>query len=599
MWFRRDLRVRDNTALHEAANAATRGVVATFVLCPEQWRKHDDAPAKVEFWLRNLQELKSALSRLNIPLVVVQAPRASSVPALLVSLAERTKCDALYFNCEYEFDERQRDDSVAEAFRARGLAIHSRHDHVLFEPGSIRTQADRPYSVFTPFKRNALRRVAEQDLAVLPVPPKQAEIEVASTSVPIAIDGFKSPVDPSQWPAGEDAALKQLRLFCGSGIDEYAHARDFPALDGTSRLSPYLSAGILSPRQCLAAAVRLRRSTSVSKPGAGASTWVDELLWREFYHHVVALFPRVSMGRAFRPETDRIRWRDDPECFERWTQGQTGVPIVDAAMRQPSTVGWMHNRLRMISAMYLSKDLFIDWRLGEQHFMRHLVDGDLAANNGGWQWCASTGCDAAPYFRVFNPVTQSERFDRQGEFLRAWLPELAHVQGKAIHDPGRLAANVRKHLSYPMPMVDRTATKQRVMAAFRSVSGHARSNIVASPWPTPTQSDATPRLASRRSISCTSVAASRAPLAPSGWPIAIAPPFTFTRASSNFSSRMHATACAANASLISKRSIASTPTPARAMSLLMAGTGPIPICAGSTPADALGPTKASARRPKD
>ncbi len=483
VWFRRDLRVRDNTALYEAANAATRGLVAAFVICPEQWRNHDDAPVKVDFWLRNLKELKSALAHRNIPLVVVDAPTESAVPTALAALAERAQCDSLYFNCEYEVNERRRDERVTEAFRAKGLAVHARHDHVLFEPGSIRTQGDLPYSVFTPFKKNALRRIAEQDLSVLPAPRKQPEIDVASTAVPATIEGFRSSVDPGQWPAGEDAALKRLRSFCKSGIDGYAQARDFPALDGTSQLSPYLSAGVLSPRQCLAAALeRAREGTpGATRDRSGPSTWVDELLWREFYHHVTALFPRVSMGRAFRTATEGIRWSNDQMHYERWCQGQTGIPIVDAAMRQLMAIGWMHNRLRMVTAMYLTKDLFIDWRLGERHFMQHLVDGDLASNNGGWQWCASTGCDAAPYFRVFNPIAQSERFDRQGDFLRAWLPELAHLKGKDIHDPSRLAANRRQELSYPKSMVDRAATKPRVMAAFRAAAGHARSNIVASP----------------------------------------------------------------------------------------------------------------------
>lgn len=507
VWLRRDLRARDNTALYEAANAASRGLVATFVICPEQWRSHNDAPAKVDFWLRNLHELKSALARRNVPLVVVDAPESSAIPALLVSLARRAECDALYFNCEYEVNERRRDERVTEAFRAEDIAVHARHDHVLFEPGSIRTQGDLPYSVFTPFKKNALRRIAEQDLSVLPLPRKQPEIDVASTPLPSSIEGFQSSVDPSHWPAGEDAALKRLRSFCSTGMDGYARARDFPALDGTSQLSPYLGAGVLSPRQCLAAALEQarevapgttraratgatpKRATGATPDGApsatpersGPSVWIDELLWREFYHHVTALFPRVSMGRAFRTATERIRWRDAPEHFERWCQGQTGVPIVDAAMHQLKTIGWMHNRLRMVTAMYLTKDLFIDWRLGELHFMQHLVDGDLASNNGGWQWCASTGCDAAPYFRVFNPIAQSERFDRQGDFLRAWLPELAHLKGKDIHDPSRLAASRRKDLAYPKPMVDRAATKPRVVAAFRAAACHARSNSVASP----------------------------------------------------------------------------------------------------------------------
>ena len=236
-----------------------------------------------------------------------------------------------------------------------------------------------------------------------------------------------------------------------------------PAVDGTSTLSPYLAAGVLSPRQCLRAAVEANRGRAGSGK-MGVTTWISELIWREFYRHIVIGFPRVGMNRPFRLETDRLPWRYDEGQFQAWCAGRTGVPIVDAGMRQLAETGWMHNRVRMITAMFLAKDLFIDWRWGERHFMRHLVDGDFASNNGGWQWSASTGTDAAPYFRIFNPFRQSRRFDPKGDYLRRFVPELASVSAGEIHEPHR---NVSLRTDYPTPIVDHANARKQAIEAFR------------------------------------------------------------------------------------------------------------------------------------
>ncbi|HVZ92911.1 MAG TPA: deoxyribodipyrimidine photo-lyase [Phycisphaerales bacterium] len=473
VWFRRDLRTRDNTALHEAARAATRGVVGTFVICPEQWRNHDDAPVKIHFWLRNLRALSISLSRLNIPLVIVHAERASEIPERLLALARASRCDSLFWNHEYEVDEQRRDAGVFQRLHSAGMSVKGFHDHVLLDPESIRTDEGRCYSVFTPFKRRVIQRLMERTPEVLPEPAVQPVIEVQPTPIPDRVDGFDSPVDPSHWPAGEQAALGRLAEFCKRRVVAYRDDRDAPAIDGTSRLSPYLGAGVLSPRQCLAAARRANSGRLDGlKPGTdGPAQWISELIWREFYQHIVVGFPRVCMSRPFKPHTERIRWAENAEHFKRWCEGRTGVPIVDAGMRQLNAIGWMHNRLRMIVAMYLTKDLFLDWRLGERYFMRHLVDGDLGSNNGGWQWSASTGCDAAPYFRIFNPITQSEKVDPSGEFIRRWVPELAGVQGKAIHDPSRLGMLGRLRSEYSEPLVAREGVRERVIRAFRALDG--------------------------------------------------------------------------------------------------------------------------------
>lgn len=472
VWIRRDQRVEDQTALYEACRAASAGVIAVYVICTQEWRNHDDAPAKIEFWLRNLRALSAALARLNIPLLLIESERTNRIAPDLLGLAREHDCGALYFNHEYEVNERARDEAVTRHFEKAGLSVRAFHDHVVFDPASIRTGEGGFYSVFTPFKRAFLRRVEEDGLRALPGLKKQAAMPVAPSAVPERSAGFESAVDAALWPGGEKEARARLERFCRERIDGYKDDRDAPALDATSRLSAYLNAGVISPRQCLIAARAANHGAlDDAKPGAaGPATWISEVIWREFYQHVLVGFPRVSMGRAFRPATDRIVWSENAEHLERWREGRTGVPIVDAAMNQLAQTGWMHNRLRMIVAMYLTKDLFLNWREGERHFMRNLVDGDLGSNNGGWQWSASTGTDAAPYFRIFNPISQSKRCDPQGAFIKRWLPVLRGLEGEALHDPSLLPPLARSALDYPPPMVDRAGVKERVVAAFKGIS---------------------------------------------------------------------------------------------------------------------------------
>lgn len=281
--------------------------------------------------------------------------------------------------------------------------------------------------------------------------------------------GFAPPSEALRqlWPAGEDEALQRLQRFADEQLEWYDQQRDFPVVPGTSQLSAYLAAGVISPRQCLHAAMTINRGEFASG-NPGAVCWISELLWREFYKHILVGYPRVSMGRAFRRETEALAWRHAPEELAAWQEGRTGLPIIDAAMRQLRDTGWMHNRLRMIVAMFLTKNLLIDWREGERWFMRHLIDGDLAANNGGWQWSASTGTDAAPYFRIFNPLSQSAKFDPEGRFLRHWLPELASLNKRDIHNPDALGG-LFGVAGYPRPMVDLSKSRERALAAFKNL----------------------------------------------------------------------------------------------------------------------------------
>lgn len=470
VWMRRDLRMADNMALHHAAAWASDGVIAAFVASPAEWKSHHDAGVKVDFWLRNLRELSDQLAKLNIPLRCVVASSTDSVPRLLHKLASSLNCSAVYFNNEYEFDEHERDQAVESRLTQAGIAVHRFDDRVLLAPGSVLTGAGAWYSVFTPFKKRALALLKESMPDVLPHLKKQKPIDIESDAIPDHIRGFTSHVrDANQlWPAGEKAARKRLDAFVERQLVGYNTKRDMPAIDGTSKLSPYLAAGVLSPRQVLRAALDANAGR-LDTGSAGAMQWISEIIWREFYQHVLVGFPHVSQGRAFKRATDTIRWASDDAAFDSWAHGRTGVPIVDAAMRQLLATGWMHNRLRMIVAMYLTKDLFIDWRLGEEWFMRHLIDGDLGSNNGGWQWAAGTGADAAPYFRIFNPVSQSKKFDPTGAFIREYVPELRDVDAKAIHDPSRWSASMRASIDYPQPMVDHAKARARVLKAFRAL----------------------------------------------------------------------------------------------------------------------------------
>lgn len=478
VWFRSDLRTADNTALFQACRQASRGVVAAFVVSPAEWRSHDLAPARVDLMLRTLRELSSSLGKLNIPLLVLRAANASDVASLILKAAHQHQCDALFYNREYEIDEARRDAATTTMMERAGIAVHAFTDQVVVAPGQVRTGEGRFFTIFTPFKK-AWIAAYDRDggVPVLPTPRSQPAFAAQASAIPTEVPEFTSTIDPAMWPAGEAHALSLLERFASDRILGYKANRDQPALDATSTLSPYLAIGALSPRQCVARAMQANRDTGRIRNGdspldtghPGITQWITELIWREFYTHIVHGFPRVCLGRAFKPATDSIPWSHDQEHFRAWTEGRTGVPIVDAAMRQLHARGWMHNRLRMIVAMYLTKDLFIDWRWGERYFMRHLIDGYFASNNGGWQWSASTGTDAAPYFRIFNPISQSRANDPEGTFIRRYLPELAHLDNDAIHDPSSLPPLVRSGLNYPDPIVDHRRARERVMAAFAAL----------------------------------------------------------------------------------------------------------------------------------
>ncbi|WP_440093315.1 deoxyribodipyrimidine photo-lyase [Pseudomonas syringae] len=467
IWLRSDLRVHDNTALTAAMQRGP--TLAVYLLSPTQWRNHDDADCKVDFWLRNLVELEKALGKLNVPLLIREADTWDQAPEVLATLCKQFKVEGLHLNEEYGLNETRRDQAVQQAMQAAGVHFTSHLDQLLFKPGSILTKTGNYFQVFTQFKKVCYTRLHEAMPRTVHTPEAQQPLAIKSDAIPDQVKGFSTPSQTLRdlWPAGEVEASRRIEAFADEQISYYKDERDFPAKPGTSQLSAYLAAGVISPRQCLHAALASNQG-EFETGDVGTVTWINELLWREFYKHTLVGYPRVSRHRAFRPETEALKWRDAPEELLAWQEARTGLPIIDAAMRQLLETGWMHNRLRMVVAMFLTKNLLIDWREGERFFMRHLIDGDLAANNGGWQWSSSTGTDSAPYFRIFNPLSQSERFDPEGVFIKRWLPELADLNKKQIHDPASIGG-LFGIADYPKPIVDLSKSRARALAAFKAL----------------------------------------------------------------------------------------------------------------------------------
>ncbi|WP_335945594.1 deoxyribodipyrimidine photo-lyase [Pseudomonas sp. G166] len=467
IWLRSDLRLHDNTAL---AAAAQRGpCVAVYLPSPEQWRAHDDAPCKIDFWLRNLASLGAALATLNIPLLIRPAPRWNQAPEVLLTLCRELKISAVHVNEEYGLNETHRDAEVARVLYGQGIEFHRHLDQLLFKPGSVLTKTGNYFQVFSQFRKVCYSRLHLSLPSLVALPARQAPTGIDSDPIPTQVEGFAQPSEALRalWPAGENEARRRLDNFAEQHLDDYQNARDFPAKPGTSQLSAYLVAGVVSPRQCLHAALQANQGEFESG-SAGTVTWINELLWREFYKHILVGYPRVSRHCAFRPETEALAWRKAPAELEAWKQARTGLPIIDAAMRQLLETGWMHNRLRMVVAMFLTKNLLIDWREGERFFMQHLIDGDLAANNGGWQWSASTGTDSAPWFRIFNPLSQSEKFDPEGLFIKRWLPELNDLDRRQVHSPNT-QGGLFEGVAYPRPIVNLSQSRVRALEAFRNL----------------------------------------------------------------------------------------------------------------------------------
>ncbi len=484
VWFRRDLRASDHAALYHALRAAGQ-VHCAFVYDSAILDPLPRVDRRVEFIHHSLQDLHEQLQALGeasgvagTGLIVRHGVASSELPALARALGVQ----AVYANHDDEPDALARDAKVRGALADAGIVLHTSKDHVVFERSELLTASGNPYSVFTPYKNSWLKKVdsfflrgypvARHAQALASLPPAHADQPLPS----LAEIGFlPSNLCRLKLPTGSNGADALLDDFL-QRIDDYGRSRDFPAVKGPSYLSTHLRFGTVSIRRLAREAFQRFQAGS-----RGAEVWLSELIWRDFYHQILYHHPRV-VGHAFRPEYDKIHWEHGKQAdalFAAWCDGRTGYPLVDAAMHQINQTGYMHNRLRMVVASFLVKDLGLDWRRGEAYFALHLNDFDLAANNGGWQWAASTGCDAQPYFRIFNPVSQSQRFDAEGRFIRRYLPALAGLPDKLIHAPwlarpvDLTAAGLTLGEQYPLPVVAHDQAREKTLARFAVVKSAA------------------------------------------------------------------------------------------------------------------------------
>jgi deoxyribodipyrimidine photo-lyase len=473
-WFRHDLRLADNTGFHAACRAGE--VVPCVVLNDAYLRNSAIGPNRCALFLRAVADLAASLERRGARLIVRRGRPEDEIPRLL----KDSKADAVFVNRDYDSYARARDERVAASVRAGGAAFSSFKDLVIFEADEVLTQAGRPYTIFTQYKKSWLSQLARP--AVLPAPkriPSPAKELAAIASVPLPVGEF---LPESAVPVvTEKSARLRLREFLGDGILRYADERDLPARDGTSRLSPHLKFGTISARTVLQGAMEVLNGSRRSVSRRNVETFIGELIWRDFFFAVLAAFPHVETG-AFRRQYDGIKWERNAELLATWQAGRTGFPIVDAGMRQLAATGWMHNRVRMIVASFLCKDLLLDWRDGERHFSRLLIDGEPALNNGNWQWSAGTGTDAQPFFRIFNPVSQSQRFDPAGEYIKRWVPELASVPAKHIHAPWEVPELCPQ---YPPPCVHHAKQRARALAMYKAARANPKSSIANRQSPIP------------------------------------------------------------------------------------------------------------------
>jgi deoxyribodipyrimidine photo-lyase len=479
VWFRRDLRVEDNAALFHALKTA-REVWCAFVFDREILDRLPRADRRVEFILQSVEALDADLAALGrdhgvhgVRLLVRYGQAADQIEAL----ASELHVQAVYANHDDDPYALARDAAVRGALADRGVALHTSKDHVVFERGELRTGSGKAYTVFTPYKTAWLRKLDDFYLRAYPVERHAGALAAPgagrATAMPtLAMLGFvKTNLEALKVHGGQAAAEMLLADFLGR-IDDYGTAREFPAVKGPSYLGVHLRFGTISIRKL--AGLARERAAARSR---GAEVWLSELIWRDFYQQVLHHLPHV-VGASCKPEYDRIRFEHGKHAdaaFAAWCEGRTGYPLVDAAMAQLNQTGYMHNRLRMVTASFLVKDLGIDWRRGEAYFAEHLIDYELASNNGGWQWAASTGCDAQPWFRIFNPLTQSRRFDPEGRFIRRYLPQLARLGDDLIHAPwlaGPIdleAAGIVLGRDYPTPIVDHAEARAKTLERYAVV----------------------------------------------------------------------------------------------------------------------------------
>ena len=464
IWLRRDLRLYDHNALFHALKNS-KSVYCCFIFDTKILEKlSNKQDRRIEFIWYALKEIKKDLNSLGSDLIVEIGDPLVLIPDLI----HRYKCSALFLNKDYERYAIDRDKKISDTLQNNGIQTYKYKDQVIFEEKEILTQNNSPYTIFTPYKNNHLKKILDEGIA---------QFDCDSYKVNLAKFKYK-PLQSLKEIGFEESNISSMNLPIGTSggialiedfkarIKNYNYNRNFPAIKGVSYLSVHNRFGTVS--------IRHLAKIALEHTSEGSSSWLSELIWRDFYFQILSNFPHVQEGEAFKFKYNNLKFENDEKKFSSWMNGQTGFPIVDAGMRQLNSNGFMHNRLRMIIASFLVKDLLIDWRWGEKYFADHLIDFDLSANNGGWQWAASTGCDAQPYFRIFNPLLQSEKFDPDGNFIKKYVPELESLNKKEIHQPSVFFDKSPHNFSiklgsdYPFPIVNHAEQKDKIMALYKN-----------------------------------------------------------------------------------------------------------------------------------
>ncbi|NJM71399.1 MAG: deoxyribodipyrimidine photo-lyase, 8-HDF type [Scytonema sp. RU_4_4] len=465
-WHRRDLRISDNTGLTAARKQSSK-VVGVFCLDPNILEQDDVAPARVTYMIGSLQSLQERYAQAGSQLLILHAHPTQAIPKLAIALGAR----AVFWNWDVEPYSQQRDRAVTEALKEKGIQFLEKNwDQLLHSPEDIRTGSNQPYTVYTPFWKNWSSKPKAHPVEILENAEglTEAEKEIAKASGVIELPSAKDLA--FHWDGelviepGEAVAQERLEEFCANTINEYKEQRNFPAVEGTSRLSAALKFGVIGVRSVWQATVEALENSRSDETEASIRTWQQELAWREFYQHAMYNFPELAEG-AFRKPFKNFPWENNEEHFQAWCEGRTGYPIVDAAMRQMNELGWMHNRCRMIVASFLTKDLLMNPQKGEKYFMQKLIDGDLSANNGGWQWSASSGMDPKP-LRIFNPASQTQKFDQEGEYIRQWVPELRSMDTEYLVT-GKISPLERHAVGYPDPIVDHNKQQRQFKELYQ------------------------------------------------------------------------------------------------------------------------------------
>jgi deoxyribodipyrimidine photo-lyase len=468
-WHRRDLRNSDSIGLARAGATNAR-VLGVFCLDRAILTNDSVAPARVTYLVGCLKSLAEDYRRAGSQLLFVEGNPIDKIPQLATTLNAK----AVYWHLDVEPYSQIRDEQVTTSLKTHGIEVHTNWDQLLHDPTEIRTGAGQPYTVYTPFWRNWSSRSKPEPVTVklpkseLTAAECQALTQVPTIDLPTAQELGFSWDRPLKLEPGASAAARELAAFCQRSIGEYDEQRNYPAISGTSGLSAAMKFGVIGIRTVWAATIAAMAEASSDETRAGITTWQQELAWREFYQQAMYHFPSLAQG-AYRAPFKHFPWQNDQQQFDAWCRGETGYPIVDAAMRQLDRLGWMHNRCRMIVASFLTKDLIIDWRWGEKYFMQHLIDGDLSANNGGWQWSASSGMDPKP-LRIFNPYTQAKKFDPEADYIREWVPELKSVDTNLILS-GNIPPLTRHRIGYPLPIVDHNVQQRLFKDLYASVKG--------------------------------------------------------------------------------------------------------------------------------